>query len=298
MELLSAKRCRLSVVGIYLLFLGPALLLFLMLKFLPLVNGFLYSFTNWNGISAEFNFAGLDNYIKLFTQDKQFWKSLTFTLSYGVISVTFINIFAFTFAYYLSKKIPMRNVMRAGIYLPDVIGGIILGYVWQFVFLKSFPAIGEATGIQFFSQLWLGDMSTAFYAMVIVQIWRKTGYAMLIYIAGFTTISNDYIEAATIDGAKQRHILWNIILPLMRPSITRALFITILDTLRVYDMNVSLTGGGPYRASETITLNIRTTAFTENFMGYGSAKAMIFIIIIVAITLIQVALTSRKEVNL
>jgi len=143
----------------------------------------------------------------------------------------------------------------------------------------------------------LGTPGTAFWALAIVQAWGLAGYMMIIYVAGLTAISNDYLEAAIIDGATARQQLCHIILPLMMPSITECLFLSILNTLKVYDVNLALTGGGPYRSSEAVTMNVYTTAFAENQLGYGSAKAIIMAIIIIGVTLIQVAITSKKEVQ-
>ena len=144
---------------------------------------------------------------------------------------------------------------------------------------------------------WLGTPSTAFWGLAIVQIWGMAGYMMIIYVAGLTTIPSDYLEAAIIDGATARQQLTKIVLPLLMPSITECLFLSLLNSFKVYDVNLALTGGGPYRSSEAITMNVYTTAFSENQLGYGSAKAIIMALIVIGITLLQVAITSRKEVQ-
>lgn len=293
----AKKRKKRSLIWNYILFLGPTILLFTAIEIIPLLMGIGYSFTDWDGIANGAGFIGLKNYIKLFTNDERFWTSLIFTFKNTFVVVIASNLIGFTLAYGLSKKIPFRNFIRAAFYLPRLIGGVILGFVWQFIFLNIFPFLGDKWGWSVFQLAWLGTPGTAFWALAIVQAWGLAGYMMIIYVAGLTAISNDYLEAAIIDGATARQQLCHIILPLMMPSITECLFLSILNTLKVYDVNLALTGGGPYRSSEAVTMNVYTTAFAENQLGYGSAKAIIMAIIIIGVTLIQVAITSKKEVQ-
>ncbi|MEA4927439.1 MAG: sugar ABC transporter permease, partial [Candidatus Limiplasma sp.] len=171
------------------------------------------------------------------------------------------------------------------------------GFVWRFIFQNLFPVLGELTGIAWLSQTWFSTGASSFWAMVIVMSWSMSGYMMIIYLAGLTSISEDYIEAATVDGAKQRHVLFQIVLPLIMHSITQCLFLSIVNCLRVYDLNISLTNGNPFRQSEAVTMNVYQTAFSSNQLGYGSAKALILVAIIALISILQVWYTSRKEVQ-
>ena len=282
----------------FVLFLGPTLLLYLVIEVIPLIMGVVYSFTAWDGIATEIGFVGFKNYIDLFTDDPRFWKSMLFTFENTAVVVIVSNLIGFVLAYNLSKKIPFRNFMRAAFYLPRLIGGVILGFVWQFIFLNIFPFLGEKFGIGVFQLSWLGTPATSFWALAIVQAWGFAGYMMIIYVAGLTAISSDYIEAAVIDGATAGQQLRHVILPLMMPAITECLFLSLLNSFKVYDVNLSLTGGGPYRSSEAITMNVYTTAFAESQLGYGSAKAIIMALVIIAVTLLQVKLTSKKEVQM
>ncbi len=282
----------------FVLFLGPTLLLYLVIEVIPLIMGVVYSFTDWDGIATEIGFVGFKNYIDLFTDDPRFWKSMLFTFENTAVVVIASNLIGFVLAYNLSKKIPFRNFMRAAFYLPRLIGGVILGFVWQFIFLNIFPFLGEKFGIGVFQLSWLGTPATSFWALAIVQAWGFAGYMMIIYVAGLTAISSDYIEAAVIDGATAGQQLRHVILPLMMPAITECLFLSLLNSFKVYDVNLSLTGGGPYRSSEAITMNVYTTAFAESQLGYGSAKAIIMALVIIAVTLLQVKLTSKKEVQM
>lgn len=295
---LMKRRKRRTMALNFVLFLGPTLLLYLVIEVIPLIMGVVYSFTDWDGIATEIGFVGFQNYIDLFTDDPRFWKSMLFTFENTAVVVIVSNLIGFVLAYNLSKKIPFRNFMRAAFYLPRLIGGVILGFVWQFIFLNIFPFLGEKFGIGVFQLSWLGTPATSFWALAIVQAWGFAGYMMIIYVAGLTAISSDYIEAAVIDGATAGQQLRHVILPLMMPAITECLFLSLLNSFKVYDVNLSLTGGGPYRSSEAITMNVYTTAFAESQLGYGSAKAIIMALVIIAVTLLQVKLTSKKEVQM
>ena len=277
------------------IFLGVIVVMFIIVKVLPFLLSIGYGFTDWNGVTGSTHFIGLENFKTLFN-DKQFWSSLLFTFKFCGMTILLINLIGFTLAYFLTKPIRIRNFLRAGFYIPNVLGGIILGFIWQFIFVKVVPALGQATGIPLFNLMWLGTPATSYWALVIVETWRVSGYYMLLYIAGFTAVPGDCIESARIDGANNLTILTKVTIPLMMPTITRCLFLSIISGFKIYTLNLSLTEGGPWQSSEAITMNIYRTAFTENAMGYGSAKSMVFILIVVAITSLQVWLTSRKEV--
>lgn len=282
----------------YVLFMGPSLFLFVAICLVPFVFEIWYSFTDWNGIHANYQFVGLKNYINVFLNDSKYWHSMWFTLKFAFFVLIFSNLIGFFWAYGLSKDIPFRNVMRAGFYIPRIVGGVILGFLWRFIIMELFPIIGDMTGIAWLSQGWFQTEESSFWAMVIVMSWSMSGYMMIIYIAGLTSISQDYVEAATIDGAKHHHILRYITLPLLMPSITQCLFLSVVNSLKVYDLNISLTKGNPFRLSEAVTMNVYQTAFSSNQMGYGSAKALVLVFVIAGISLLQVAITSKKEVQM
>lgn len=281
----------------YFVFMGPAILLFSTLFVIPFFGEIYYSFTNWNGIDETYNMVGIRNYVRTF-QDKGYWKSMWFTIRFSALSVLFANLIAFGWAYILSKPVPMRNVWRAVIFLPRIIGGVVLGYLWRFIFQNAFVQFGEATGLSWFSQNWFTTPESSFTALVIVFTWTLSGYLMLIYSAGFASIPGDLQEAAIVDGASPFQVLKDIIIPMIMPSITQCLFIAINWTMLLYDTNISLTDGNPYRSSEGVTMNIYATAYRSNQMGYGAAKSCIFIVIIVAITMLQIYATSKREVEL
>lgn len=288
---------RLTFLGNEALFLGVIVIAFIILKIIPFIYSITYSFTDWNGISSEIHFNGLSNYKNLLA-DKQFWNSMWFTAKFSVATLIGQNLIGFILAYFLIKPIRGRNIIRAGYYLPNVLGGLILGFIWRFIFLKIFPAIGKATKIGFFTQVWLGTPDTAYWGLLIVQIWSHMGYYMLLYVAGFMAIPNDCLESAKIDGAGKLNMLFSVEIPLLMPTITRCLFLSITTCFRVYNLNLALTSGGPFLSSEAVTMNIYRTAFTEDAMGYGSAKSLVLSLIVIIITFIQVGLTSKKEVEI
>lgn len=281
----------------YFIFMGPAILLFSSLFIIPFFGEIYYSFTNWNGIDKTYTMVGINNYFRTF-HDKGYWRSVWFTIRFSALSVLFSNLIAFSWAYILSKPIPFRNFWRAIIFLPRIIGGVVLGYLWRFIFQNAFVQFGQATGLSWFSQSWFTTPESSFTALVIVFTWTLSGYLMLIYSAGFASIPGDLEEAAIVDGASPLQVLKNVIIPMIMPSITQCLFIAINWTMLLYDTNISLTDGNPYRSSEGVTMNIYATAYRSNQIGYGAAKSCIFIAIIVVITMIQIYATSKREVEL
>jgi raffinose/stachyose/melibiose transport system permease protein len=272
------------------LFVGGILTLFLFMKVIPFLMSVGYSLTDWNGVTSVVRFCGLENFKRLLS-DTEFINSLVFTVKFTVISVILINVLGFTLAYFFSGSLFGKNIFRMGFYIPNLLGGLILGFVWQFIFVKVFPALGSKI-------LWLATPATAFWGLVIVDVWQGAGYYMLLYIAGLTAVPGECLESADIDGASSWQKLRFVILPLIMPTITRCLFLSIVSSFKIYTLNMALTNGGPYLSSESLTMNIYRTAFTENSMGYGSAKSLVVMLIIVAVTGIQVWMTSRKEVTM
>ena len=256
-----------------------------------------YSFTEWNGVKSVVNWNGLDNFKQIIFHDDGFHSSFWFTTKYTIVTVLAANLAGFGFALLLTMPLKTRNLLRTIFFLPNVIAGLLLGFIWSFIFVKGFAAVGNITGIGFFELPWLGTAGTAFWGIVIVSIWQMSGYLMVIYIAGIVNMPKDLLEAATIDGAKPWQMLRSIILPLIMPAITVCFFLTISWSFKVFDLNLSLTKGGPFGSTESVALNIYKEAFTNNRYGLGTAKALIFFIVVAAITTLQVIYTKRKEVE-
>lgn len=280
-----------------LVYIGPALLFFTITMIIPFAMGMYYSFTNWNGVSGNVEWVGFDNFIQIFKNDPNFATSFWFTTKFTIVGVILTNVVGFFLAYFLTKPLKGRNWLRTIFFMPNVIGGLLLGFIWQFIFIKGFATLGDVTGIPFFQLPWLGDEVTGFWGIVMVFVWQSSGYLMVIYIASITNVSKEVLEAAEIDGANRFQVLKSIIMPLVMPAITVCLFLAISWSFKMFDLNLSLTKGGPYRSTESLAMNVYNEAFLNNRYGLGTAKSLIFFLVVAAITLIQVRLTKSKEVE-
>ncbi|MCH4035686.1 MAG: sugar ABC transporter permease [Lachnospiraceae bacterium] len=284
--------------GWYILFTAPLMIIFAIIELIPFVTGIGYSFVKWNGLGkSPKTFVGLQNYARIFS-DKLFLSSLLRTTIFTLITVVIVNILALLFAIIVTSRLKTRNVARAMIFMPYLIGGLILGYIWNYVLGEGMSSLASLTGMDNLFFNWLVDKKFAFYALIVVTTWQLAGYMMIIYIAGFQAISDDVIEAAAVDGANGIQTLFYVKLPLIMPSITICLFMTLSNCFKMYDVNVSLTGGGPNNATQLVAMNIFNEIFTKSNFGYGQAKAVILFFIIAVITLLQVRLTKSKEVTL
>ena len=278
------------------IFALPGLFCFIAVVMVPFLYGVYLTLTDWNGVSKEKNFIGLVNFTGVM-KETQFWSSLALTFKYVIAVVILVNVLAFAIAYLLTRGIKGQNFFRAGFFTPNLIGGIVLGYIWQFVFSRVFVNIGESTGWSFFEASWLSDPDKAFLALVVVSVWQLSGYMILIYVAGFMGLSKDVMEAASIDGASGWVKLKNIIMPLMMSSITICLFLTLSRAFMVYDVNLSLTAGAPYGTTEMAAMHVYEKAFTSRQFGVGQAEAFILFIIVACISGLQVYFTKKREVE-
>lgn len=278
------------------IFALPGMFCFFAVVIIPFLYGVYLTFTDWNGVAREKHFIAFTNFISV-VQDKLFWSSLLLTFKYVIVVMVLVNVIAFAIAYLLTRGIKGQNFFRAGFFTPNLIGGIVLGYIWQFVFSRVFVNIGESTGWNLFEISWLSDPSKAFAALVLVSVWQLSGYMILIYVAGFMGLSEDVMEAASIDGATGWAKIKNIIMPLMMSSITICLFLTLSRAFMVYDVNLSLTSGGPYGTTEMAAMHVYEKAFTSRQFGVGQAEALILFIVVACISGLQVYLTKKQEVE-
>jgi len=284
--------------GWYILFTGPLLFIFVSVVIIPFIIGLVYSFFKWDGLPLNpKTFVGVSNYIKLFS-DERFAATAVHTIIFTVVAVLLINILGLTFALMVTTKLKTRNIGRTMLFMPYLIGGLILGYIWKFIFGDAFAAIGEATGLTDIFFNWLLDSKFALLALIIVSTWQMAGYIMIIYITGIQAIPEDVIEAAGVDGADFWQTLFKIKFPLIMQSFTICLFMTLSNCFKVFDINLSLTGGGPSNATEMFAMNIYNEIFALNNYGYGQAKAIIFFLAVAAITLVQVSVTKKREVSM
>ena len=276
----------------FLIFAGPAALAFAAVVIIPFIYGLGLSFTDWNGLSSSFNFVGFSNYGKVF-QDGEFWNALWLTIKYVICSVILINLVAFCLAYFLTSGVRGQNFLRAGFFTPNLIGGIVLGFIWQFIFNRVLTQVDM--GI--FSESWLSSPVKAFWAMVIVTVWQYSGYMMIIYVSGFMSIPQDIKEAASIDGCTGWQRTRHIVLPLMVPSFVICLFLSLQRCFMVYDVNLSFTEGGPYGSTVMAAMYVYRKAFLSKEFGVGQAEALILFLVVAVIIITQTMLGKRKEVE-
>ncbi|MBQ8955835.1 MAG: sugar ABC transporter permease [Lachnospiraceae bacterium] len=285
-------------------FLFPLLFAFLVTVIIPLILGIRYSFTNWDGIRFTKE-VGFDNYIKMFQQPSFIW-SILITFLFVVVNMIMVNVVAFLLALLCTSKIKGLGFFRASYFLPNLIGGIVLGYIWQFIFANVVTKLTTAISGNRYSML--AETSTAFVAIIIVYVWQYAGYIMLIYITGLNTVPGDVLEAAAIDGTTPIQTLFQIKIPMIAPTITICTFLTLTSAFKQFDVNLALTNGtgsvadfmGAYltNGTEMLALNIYNTAVIKDNYALGEAKAVLFFIILAAVSILQVRISNSKEVEL
>ena len=287
------------------LFLAPVLFAFTMVMVIPFFLGIYYSMTDFNGVRTNLTFVGLKNYETMFS-DPLFLHSFLVTVEYTVINVIFVNVVAFALSLMVTSNLKGRNFLRAGFFVPNLIGGIVLGYIWQFVFNNVITQLGSTPWLGFLSKSLISNKDTVIWAMSLVNVWQYAGYIMMIYVAAIQGIPANLMEAASVDGANYWTRLTKILIPMMASSFTITTFLTLTNSFKQFDLNMSLTNGGPagmymmkaVKTSELLALNIYNTAITKNMWGDGQARAVIFFIVLVCISLVQVAINKRKEVEM
>lgn len=269
-------------------FVLPTLLAFTIGFIVPFIMGVYLSFCKFTTVT-DAKFVGLQNYVKIFTEDGTFGHALWYTTAFTVVSVILINVIGFAVALLLTKKIKGTNIFRTVFFMPNLIGGIILGYVWQLLLNGLLLQINKTLT---YSSVY------GFWGLVILMCWQQIGYMMIIYIAGIQNIPGELIEAAQIDGANKGQLLKHVIIPMVMPSITICTFLTLTNSFKLFDQNLALTNGEPSNMSEMLALNIFNTFYGRTgWEGVGQAKAVIFFILVGAIAMIQNRLTRSKEVQ-
>jgi raffinose/stachyose/melibiose transport system permease protein len=247
-------------------------------------------------VSKTKPFVGFENYISTF-QDTAYWQAIGRTLIYSIIAVILVNVVAFILAYLVTSGVKGQNFFRAGFFIPNLIGGIVLGYVWKFVFNRAFVALGKSLSIGFLSTSWLATTNGAMLCLIIVSVWQYAGYMMLIYVAGFMSVSNDVLEAAKIDGCTDFQTILHISVPLMVSSFVQCLFLTVTRCFMVYDVNLSLTNGEPFNSSVMAAMHVYNQAFTYKNYGTGQAEALVLFVICAVVGILQVYVGKKAEVS-
>ena len=287
------------------LFLVPTVLAFLMVIIIPFIYGIYYSFTDWNGVSSNANVIGLANYGNIF-KEPAFLHSFLVTVKFTIFNVIAVNVVSFLLSLLVTSQVKGKNFYRAAYFIPNLIGGIVLGSIWQFVFNNILPDLGKSLGWGFISSSLITNKDTVIGALVTVNTWQYAGYIMMIYVASIQGISKSVLEAAEVDGATYPTVVHKILMPLMANAFTISLFLTLTNSFMMYDVNLALTNGGPagmfmkslVNMSEFLALNIYNTAFKYSKMAEGQAKAVIFFVVLMVISLIQVSYNKSKEVEM
>lgn len=278
-------------------FILPSFAFFVLVVVIPAVWGLGYSLTDWNGISKEVRFVGFENYIRIFTQDSDFFHAFGFTAVFALAAVIGVNLVGFLLALLVTSRAKGTTFMRGAFFMPNLIGGILLGFTWQFIFVQAFGAIANATGWSFFAN-WLSDTKTSFWGLLILVVWQLAGYMMVIYVAQIQNIPDSIVEAAEIDGASYLQRLRYIVLPLVAPAFTVGLFLSLTTCFKLYDQNLALTNGGPFNSTEMLALNIYNSAFKYNELGVAQAKAVVFLVAVAGIGLTQLYISKKREVEM
>jgi raffinose/stachyose/melibiose transport system permease protein len=297
--------------SVFWLFLAPVLFAFVMVIVVPFVLGVYYSFTSWSAtarLGDALRFIGIENYVKIL-KDPTFAYSFMLTVGYTVLNMIVINAVSFGLAILVTRAIKGRNIYRAGFFIPNLIGGLILGYVWQFIFDDAIPSLGTLIGLAAWADpnnLILAKSASALVGLVIVGTWQYAGYIMVIYVAAIENVPQDLLEAAQIDGASSTRRLFSIIVPMMRQAFTITLFLTLVNSFKQFDVNYSLTAGGPsvmfmgkpIYGTELLAMNIYNQGFRSNDMAGGQARAVVFFLVLAIVSIVQVSINKKREIEL
>ena len=272
----------------YAFFTLPTLIAFVISFLIPFLLGIYLSFTKFTTVTDS-HWVGVNNYVRAFSEDNTFLNAAIFTVKFALVSVVLINLLAFSLALLLTRKIRGTNIFRTVFFMPNLIGGIVLGYIWQLII--NGVLINFGVDITF-------SADYGFWGLVVLMNWQMAGYMMIIYIAGIQAISTELIEAAEIDGANSWQILKSITIPLVMPAFTICTFLTVTNSFKLFDQNLSLTAGAPGRASSMLALDIFNTFYGRNgYEGIGQAKAVIFFLFVAAIVLLQLRFSRSQEIE-
>jgi raffinose/stachyose/melibiose transport system permease protein len=283
-----------------LIFVAPALISFILIMIIPMCTTFYYSMTDWNGLNPTFKFVGFDNFIEAVIDDFGFRNSIFFSLKYAIAMVILQNVIALALAVFIDRIKKGKTLFKTTLFLPNMISFIIGAFIWSFIFLNVLPSIGRSVLLlNFLDQSWLGNASLGFWAIVAVSLWTGIGYMMIIYLAALQNIPKEIIEQAKIDGANSLQRFFHITLPLIVPSITVCLFLTLNGAFKQFDLVYALTNGGPGKSTRVLALDIYLEAFSSNYRyGYANAKAIVLFIFVLVITLIQLRILKKREIQL
>lgn len=279
-------------------FTVPAILLVTVMMYIPFVMSGYYSLTEWNGIAKEPVFIGLTNFKEILTGGSEYIGAIWFTVKYTIGFIIVTNVVALLLAVALTQKFRFVNVFRGIFFVPYIMSMTIVGFIWKFIFTQGFARLYDMTGWGFWNASWLGSPKLAFYSVVFVGIWQALGFYIVLYIAGLQAVPADVLEAATVDGAGKVQRFFKVTLPLLGPSFTTCIFMSLTNSLKVFDIILALTKGGPGGATYSATLQIYKDAFTNNRYGRGSAESILYFVFVLVVTQLVLKIFSSREVDL
>ena len=278
-------------------FILPAFFVVSCVSLIPFILNFYYSLFDWNGISKTMKFIGLQNFTRIFTIDRGFAETVFFTARFSVFYVVLVNVLSLIIALFLAKTGIISSIARSCYYVSFIVSLIVVSFVWRFLFGPGFDALYKMTGLSFFNWSWLGTSKLAFWAVLLVTIWQNVGFYMVIYIAGIMGIPAELIEAAEIDGSRGFNRFFRVTLPLIMPSVTICIFASMTFAFKLFDIILVFTKGGPGRSTNTVAYNIYIQAFSSYQYGIATAKSLVFLLAILAITSVQLKFFKTREID-
>ncbi|WP_276354409.1 carbohydrate ABC transporter permease [Cohnella caldifontis] len=279
------------------MFTLPVLICIVLAFYIPFFMSMYYSLTDWNGISRSVNFIGMDNFRQIFSGDANFSSASWFTVKFSILFIVLSNVLAIVIAVLLDQKLKTSSLLRAAFFIPYILSLVIVGFIWKFIFSQGFASLADTTGWPIWGWSWLGTPKLAFVSVLLVSVWQSIGFYIVIYLAGLQSVPSDLLEAAKVDGAGAFRRFFSVVLPMLAPSVTIAVFMSLTNSIKVFDVILSLTGGGPGGSTYSVSFDIYRETFQNNLFGYGTAKALVLFVVVLIITVLQLTYFKRKEVE-
>lgn len=294
---MNKKNKKMKEFLVFALFVFPAVAFVLFSTDIPFLMNLYYSLFNWNGVGSTKEFVGLANFVKIFTKDSLFWKSVRFTLRFAVFYVIIVNIMSLIVALVMAREKKSTSVGRAFYYVPYIISLTAISLIWKFIFGPGFEALYAITGWGFFNWSWVGTPKLAFYVVVIMTVWQNLGFYMVNYIAGIISVPRELQEAAKIDGASTVQVFRHITFPLIMPAVSICMLTSLTFAFKLFDVVMVFTKGGPANSTVSVAYNIYKEAFVNSKYGLATAKSLVFVVFCLVVTSIQIYVTKKQEVE-
>jgi len=275
----------------------PAVVLFFAFHTYPALTGVYYSFTNWNGLTIDYDFVGFKNYMNLF-KDDVIKESYIFTFQFAVLAAILINIISLAVAMGLNAKIKYRNLFRAIYFLPNILSVLIVGFIFNYIFTSIIPGLGEKYGIEILTSNILGNADLAWIGILLVFVWQACAFNVILYLSGLQTVPSELYEASSLDGANKWQQFWKVTFPMIAPFFTINMVLAMKNALMMFDQIVAMTGGGPGTSTMSISYLIYTGGFTGGEFAFQSANAVVYFIVIMVISVLQLRILQKREMNM